>query len=154
MSVEPTENPLHLSAFPNSGSSRRESLLHKTRSTSSPSLAPTTFMSSLTKSIHLRPFFYQVLPSLSFFSQRNLLFSSSSVHTNVIFVPRSLKFHRVKIWNSIPNDLRKLSFNQFKIKYKKILLSNDKFRANENTFFQFIAGLHNIGNILTYRLLC
>ena len=37
---------------------------------------------------------------------------------------RSFKFQGVKIWNSIPNDLRKLSFNQFKIKYKKILLSN------------------------------
>ena len=33
---------------------------------------------------------------------------------------RSFKFQRVKIWNSIPNDLRKLSFNQFKMKCKKI----------------------------------
>ena len=28
---------------------------------------------------------------------------------------RSFKFQGVKIWNSTPNDLRKLSFNQFKI---------------------------------------
>ena len=37
---------------------------------------------------------------------------------------RSFKFQGVNIWNSIPNDLRKLSFSQFKMKYKKIVLSN------------------------------
>ena len=36
-----------------SGSPQRDSMLHFTRSTSSPSLAPTLSMSSLTKSIHL-----------------------------------------------------------------------------------------------------
>ena len=44
---------LLLSAFPYSGSPQRESLLHKARSTSSPSLAPTISISSLTQSIHL-----------------------------------------------------------------------------------------------------
>ena len=37
---------------------------------------------------------------------------------------RSFKFEGVKIWNSVPHDLRKLSFNQFQIKYKKTLLPN------------------------------
>ena len=49
-----------LSASPYSGSLQRDSILHFTRSTSSPSLAPTHSMSSLTKSIHLLlglPFF-------------------------------------------------------------------------------------------------
>ena len=32
---------------------------------------------------------------------------------------RSFKFQGVQIWNSMPIDLRKLSFNQFKMKYKK-----------------------------------
>ena len=53
-------------------------------------------------------------------------------YSNNLYLPRyktnkmqrSFKFQGVKIWNSIPNDLRKLSFNQFKMKYKKILLSN------------------------------
>ena len=44
---------LLLSASPYSGSPQRDSNLHFTRSTSSPSLAPTLSMSSLTKSIHL-----------------------------------------------------------------------------------------------------
>ena len=44
---------LLFSAFPYSGWTQRESLLHKTRSISSPSLAPTISMHSLTKSIHL-----------------------------------------------------------------------------------------------------
>ena len=44
---------LLLSASPYSGSPQRDSNLHFTRSTSSPSLAPTLTMSSLTKSIHL-----------------------------------------------------------------------------------------------------
>ena len=39
--------------FPSSGSPQRESLLYEARSTSSPSLAPTIFMSSITKSFHL-----------------------------------------------------------------------------------------------------
>ena len=44
---------LLLSASPYSGSPQCDSNLHFTRSTSSPSLAPTLSMSSLTKSIHL-----------------------------------------------------------------------------------------------------
>ena len=44
---------LLLSASPYSGSPQRDSNLHFTRSTSSPSLAPTLSMSSLNKSIHL-----------------------------------------------------------------------------------------------------
>ena len=44
---------LLLSASPCSGSPHRDSILHFTPSTSSPSLAPTLFMSSLTKSIQL-----------------------------------------------------------------------------------------------------
>ena len=44
---------LLLSASSYSGSPQRDSNLHFTRSTSSPSLAPTLSMSSLTKSIHL-----------------------------------------------------------------------------------------------------
>ena len=46
-------NRLLLSASPYSVSPQRDSNLHFTRSTSSPSLAPTLSMSSLTKSIHL-----------------------------------------------------------------------------------------------------
>ena len=53
-------------------------------------------------------------------------------YSNNLYLPRyktnkmqrSFKFQGVKICNSIPNDLRKLSFNQFKMKCKKILLSN------------------------------
>ena len=53
-------------------------------------------------------------------------------YSNNLYLPRyktnklqrSFKFQGVKIWNSIPNDLTKLSFNQFKMKYKKIILSN------------------------------
>ena len=53
-------------------------------------------------------------------------------YSNNLYLPRyktnklqkSFKFQGIKIWNSIPNDLRKLSFNQFKMKCKKILLSN------------------------------
>ena len=48
-----TDLLLLLSASPYSGSPQRDSNLHFTRSTSSPSLAPTLSMSSLTKSIHL-----------------------------------------------------------------------------------------------------
>ena len=44
---------LLLSASPYSGSPQRESIFHFSRSTSSPSLAPTLSMSSLAKSIHL-----------------------------------------------------------------------------------------------------
>ena len=44
---------LLLSASPYSGSPQRESILHLTRSISSPALAPTLFKSSLAKSIHL-----------------------------------------------------------------------------------------------------
>ena len=44
---------LLLSASPYSGTPQRDSNLHFTRSTSSPSLAPTLSMSSLTKFIHL-----------------------------------------------------------------------------------------------------
>ena len=42
-----------LSASPYSGSPQRESIFHFTRSTLSPSLAPTLSMSFLAKSIHL-----------------------------------------------------------------------------------------------------
>ena len=53
-------------------------------------------------------------------------------YSNNLYLPKyktnkmqsSFKFQGVKIWISIPNDLRRLSFNQFKMKYKKILLSN------------------------------
>ena len=44
---------LLVSASPYSGSPQHDSILHFTQSTSSPSLAPTLFMPSLTKSIHL-----------------------------------------------------------------------------------------------------
>jgi len=37
---------------------------------------------------------------------------------------RSVKFHGVKIWNSIPIKLKILSFHQFKIKFKRQLITN------------------------------
>ena len=43
---------------------------------------PSTF------SLAFLSFFYQVLPSLPFFSQRNLLLSSSRVHTNATLRPK------------------------------------------------------------------
>ena len=74
-----------LSASPYSGSPQRDSNLHFTRSTLSPSLVPTLSMSSLTKSIY--PLFGLPLlclapPSPSSFSPCSLL-SFLRVHTNV-----------------------------------------------------------------------
>ena len=90
-SCQHTYCSLLLAAFPYSGSPQRESLLHKTRSTSSPSLAPTISMNSLTKSIHLLfGLSLFLLPGIAIFiipSQRNLLLSSSRVHTNVALCP-------------------------------------------------------------------
>ena len=37
---------------------------------------------------------------------------------------RNIKFQGVKIWNSVPLEIKKLPFNRFKIQYKKHLLSN------------------------------
>ena len=37
---------------------------------------------------------------------------------------RNIKFQGVKIWNSVPLKIRKLTFNRFKIQYKKHLRSN------------------------------
>jgi len=35
---------------------------------------------------------------------------------------KSLEYQGAKIWNSVPNELKKLQFNSFKIKYKQQLL--------------------------------
>ena len=55
---------------------------------------------------------------------------------------KSFKYQGVKIWNSIPQDLKQLPFNRFKTKYKKHLLS--KYTVNE--FFKHQKGVidHNI----------
>ena len=68
---------LLLSASPYSGSPQRESIFHFSRSTLSPSLAPTLSMSSLAK------FFYLAPPSPSSFFPRSLLLSFSRGHTSV-----------------------------------------------------------------------
>ena len=39
---------------------------------------------------------------------------------------KSFKYQGVKIWNSVPQDLKQLPFNRFKTKYKKHLLSKYK----------------------------
>ena len=78
---------LLLSASPYSGSPQCNSNLHFTRSISSPSLAPTLSMSSLTKSIHLLlglPLFLLPGTAISIILfPRSLLFSFLRVHTNL-----------------------------------------------------------------------
>ena len=72
--------------------------------------------------------FFSFTPVISIHTQTTRLAS----YSNNLYLPRyktnkmqrSFKFQGVKIWNSIPNDLRKLSFNQIKMKYKKILYFN------------------------------
>ena len=35
---------------------------------------------------------------------------------------KSFKYQRAKIWNSVPHELKKFPFDQFKLKFKKYLL--------------------------------
>ena len=59
-----------------------------------------------------------------------------NVHEDTIFLPRfmttraqhSIKFTGTKIWNSIPQDIKKLSFPKFKLCFKELLLH--KFNLN------------------------
>ena len=37
---------------------------------------------------------------------------------------RNIKFQGVKIWNSVPLEIKKLPFNRLKMQYKQHLLSN------------------------------
>ena len=67
-----------------------------------------------------------------------LIFSIHSCHTrnaaksNQYFIPqfstsllqRTIKFRGAKLWNSIPENLRKLEHEQFLSKYKALLLSS------------------------------
>ena len=39
---------------------------------------------------------------------------------------KSLKYQGAKIWNTVPYELKKFPFDQFKFKYKKYLLLNYK----------------------------
>ena len=50
---------------------------------------------------------------------------------------KSFKYQGVKIWNSVPQDLKQLPFNPFKTKYKKHLFSKYKwiFQAPKRNYW-------------------
>ena len=67
-----------------------------------------------------------VLPPVNAIHSLTTQLASSRLNLSLPFhrtekLQRSYKFQRVKIWNLVPQEIKILSFNQFKIRFKKHL---------------------------------
>ena len=60
-------------------------------------------------------------------------YTRNSTKPNQYFIPffhtsrsqRTIKFRGAKTWNAVPDDLKRINFYQFKLKFKQYLLNNN-----------------------------